>query len=153
MANLLWPVILLFYGDRRRFDNADRYGRAGRQRGRVASPGHHGCGPRAGAGGRTDGCALRAAEDAAENRSTDGAAANLRRALARGAVAFAIDRVGLERHARPVRKHDRCEPDAEPRAVLYLAAALNHRHLAPRLRAGRNGHAVSHADRSEERRV
>src|SRR2546430_3563636 len=55
--------------------------------------------------------------DAAEDGAPDGAAADLRRALAAGAVAFTVDGVGVERHTRAVREHDRREADAEPRLL------------------------------------
>ena len=49
-----------------------------------------------------------------------------------GADAFAIDRFGADRHPRPVGEHQRVEPDAEPRAILELAAAFDFDHRPDR---------------------
>ena len=84
-------------------------------------------------------------EDAADDGAANRAAANLRGALTGNRVAFAIDRVGLERDPRAVGEHDRGEPDAEPRAFLQASAALDQRDLAVRRRAGGNRDAIADA--------
>src|SRR5947199_352839 len=79
--------------------------------------------------------AFRAAEDGADDRAAHGAAADLRGAAVSGRVAFTEDRFGVHRDARAIGEHERVEADAESRALLELAAALDERHRADRARA------------------
>ena len=74
--------------------------------------------------------ALAAAEDRAEDRAADRRAADLRGARAGRRLAFAEDRLGLQRQLGAVGEHERVEADAEPRPLLHLAAAIDERHRA-----------------------
>ena len=89
---------------------------------------------------------LGAAEDAADDRATDGAAADLRRALAARGIAFAQHGLGLNRKPGAVRQDDRREPHAEPRPFAHASATLDQRHYALRARAGGNHHAIADLD-------
>ena len=64
-------------------------------------------------------------------------------ALTTGRIAFAIDRLGVQRQSRSIRKDDRRELDAKTCALAHLAAALDHRHFTKRLRARRNRDAIT----------
>ena len=107
-----------------------RQRRSGRQRRVIAISGHdRGCAG-AGADRSTDRRALGATENATDDRASDRSAADLRGALAAGRIAFAIDRLGVQRQSRSVRQDDGREPDAESGALAHLAAALDQRHFA-----------------------
>ena len=53
---------------------------------------------------------------------------------------------------RAVGQHDRVEADAEPGALLHLAAALDFHHRALHDRAGGNRHAIADADVARDAR-
>ena len=120
-------------------------GEPGRQRRRVAAAGVDRRRTRARANRSADGRALRAAQDAAEDGAADGAAADLGRAFIARRVALAVDGLGHDRHARAVGQRHRREAEAQSRAILQAAAALDQRHEPRCARAGRNHHAVADA--------
>src|SRR5438270_11659837 len=117
--------LLFFDGHGHRLLDADGERRAGLEHDRAAIAGGDGGRSRAGAGRRADGRAFRAAEDGADDRAAHGAAADLRGAAVSGRVAFTEDRFGVHRDARAIGEHECVEADAESRALLELAAALD----------------------------
>src|SRR4029079_8258994 len=104
----------------------------GGPRGRLrvfAPPGHNGPGARACADSAANRRAFGAAENAPDDRAADGAAADLRGALASGRVAFAHHRFGVTRNPRAVCQHDRGEAHAKTRPIFQAATAFHERDL------------------------
>src|SRR6185503_9485004 len=103
-------------------------------------------------GPRADRRALRAADDRAEDGTRDRAAADLRGARVARRIAVAINRLGCDWETRPIGEHERMEPDAEARAILELAAALDNGDRPERAGAGRNGDFVADAHVADDPR-
>ena len=87
------------------------------------------------------------AENCAEHRAANRAAANLGRAFACRRFTLAIDRVGVDRQPRPVGQHDRVEADAEARLILQSASPLDERDRTFGMGARGNRDAILNARR------
>ena len=88
----------------------------------IAISGHH-CGrARTGADRSTNRRTLRATQNASDDGASDRSTTDLGCALTSGRIAFAKDRLGVQRQSRSIRKDDRRELDAKTCALTHLAA-------------------------------
>ena len=121
-----------------RLAQADGQRRARGEHRRVPPAGHH-CRRPAGCTNRpADGRAFAAAEDGPQDGAAHGRAAHLGRAFIAGRLAFAVDRLGVDRHPGVVGQDERVEAHADARGGLHLAAALDLDHRPEHPRTGRN---------------